>query len=51
MNRAKEDDKSYFLEEVKRVTANPDMLAKRIGLHGNKVDSESTEGLQVILHR
>lgn len=39
------------MEELRRVVKDPDEVAQRIGLRGGKVDSESQDAIQVILHR
>ncbi|KAJ6591671.1 kinase-like domain-containing protein [Mycena vulgaris] len=49
--KARRDDQKAMLDELRRVVKDQDELAQRIGLRGGKLDSDSQNAIQVILHR
>ncbi|KAJ7115866.1 hypothetical protein C8R44DRAFT_215974 [Mycena epipterygia] len=49
--KARRDDQKAMMDELRRVVKDQDELAQRIGLRGGKLDSDSQNAIQVILHR
>ncbi|KAJ6518703.1 hypothetical protein C8R45DRAFT_2928 [Mycena sanguinolenta] len=49
--KARKDDQKAMMEELRRIVKDQDELAQRIGLRGGKLDPDSQNAIQVILHR
>ncbi|KAJ7760468.1 hypothetical protein B0H16DRAFT_573920 [Mycena metata] len=49
--KARRDDQKAMMDELRRVVKDQDELAQRIGLRGGKLDPDSQNAIQVILHR
>lgn len=49
--KARQADTQAMMLELRRLNADPDKLAEKIGLIGTEVDAASRDGIQVLLHR